>query len=441
MKKLSKILSMILVLTMVLGIAAGCSGAGKDAEGAAAGKDGDAAKEGELKGSLVIWSFTDEPQKYQIPAFTAKYPKVKIDFTQYPFEEYIQKLKSVLSAGTGVPDIFYLEIGFLNQLIENPALEDLSKAPYEADNILAGQYEYVQKLSRDSKGVIKGITWQATPGGYWYRRDVAKQYLGTDDPEKIREMIKDWPSIMELGQKVYKESGGKVHLLSDVQDIVQIQKNATNKSWVVDGKFKIDPEIEKCYDLAKEAREKNVEAKLGQWSQGWSAAMAEGKAVLFALPTWGLQYVIMNNDKEGKGRWGFTKAPVDYYWGGTWASMYAKSKNKTAAWEFIKFITDNDEYLTDYVKKSGDFVSKVSITKALIDDYSNEFAGGQNLLKWYADVAQNVKVVNLTIYDHQINQVFGPTITNYLDGKTDKAGAIEQFKKDVKNACPDVTVE
>ncbi len=38
-------------------------------------------------------------------------------------------------------------------------------------------------------GVNKAFTFQATPGAFFYRRSIAKECLGTDDPAEIQAMV------------------------------------------------------------------------------------------------------------------------------------------------------------------------------------------------------------------------------------------------------------
>ena len=44
-------------------------------------------------------------------------------------------------------------------------------------------------------GVQKGTTWQATPGLFAYRRSIAKDVLGTDDPTEVQTYLSDWDKL------------------------------------------------------------------------------------------------------------------------------------------------------------------------------------------------------------------------------------------------------
>ena len=71
-------------------------------------------------------------------------------------------------------------------------LENLSQEKYGAEDISKDMIPYVDELSRDKEGDIRGLSWQSTPGGFWYKKALAKEYLGTDDPDELAAMLSDW---------------------------------------------------------------------------------------------------------------------------------------------------------------------------------------------------------------------------------------------------------
>ena len=45
------------------------------------------------------------------------------------------------------------------------------------------------------------------------QKALAKEYLGTDDPQELYEMLSSWDKIVETGKQVYEKSGGKIALI------------------------------------------------------------------------------------------------------------------------------------------------------------------------------------------------------------------------------------
>ncbi|WP_026485933.1 ABC transporter substrate-binding protein [Caldanaerobius polysaccharolyticus] len=437
-----KIVALLLTLFMIVPWFSGCSkssSSSTSSQGKTSTSNVAERKPEDYKGTITLWSFTDEP-KYMIQQFNKVYPNIKVQFTQMPFNDYITKMRSVLQAGVGVPDMFSGEQQFVRIWSKTDYWENLSAPPYNADEIAANMVPYVVKLGSDNKGNIRALSWQATPGGFWYRRSLAKKYFGTDDPAQISQMASTMDGLFDMGKKVYQQSNGKVHLLASWQDLQTIQLGIRKDPWVKDNTLIVDPEMMKVFDLAKQARDNNIEAKINPWTPAWSASMAQGTVFGYFLASWGLQYVIKVNAPKTSGDWALANGPAKFWNGGTWLGIYSKSQNKDLAWQFVKFVTSNKDYLRQYIEEKGDFVSYVPIIKEFVnsDSFGEPFLGGQNYYKILNDGVQNIDPSIVTEYDSNINSLFTNSVGLYVDGKKNKQDALNQFKKDVKNAYPDV---
>ncbi|MGV8979752.1 ABC transporter substrate-binding protein [Clostridium sp.] len=435
-----------LSLVMLTSVLSGCGKksteeAGTTAVGTAVASDKAPA---DYKGTINVWSFTDELKSSKfIEEFNKVYPNLKIKLTVIPMDNnaYSTKLSSVLSSGSGAPDVYTSEVSFVNRFANLPYYEDLSKAPYNAEDLAKNMAQYSVDLGRNStdKG-IRALSWQATPGGIFYKRSLAKKYFGTDDPEAISKMMTTPEDLIKMGVDLKEKSAGKVSLIAGYQELYNIAQGSKTTPWIVDNKLTIDAKLMEFVDQAKTIRDKGIDAKIAQWSAPWAAAMGGSNVFGFALPTWGLNYVIQTNAPKTSGDWALAKAPADYYWGGTWVGMYNKSKQKDNAWQFIKFITTNKEFLLKHAKDTGDFTTNLEVDKqvATTDDGKNAFCGGQNIFKTYLDMLPGVNGKLVTAYDETINNKFNANLDLYINGKTSKEGFLKQFRADVKTAYPDI---
>ena len=234
--KTKKWLMMVLSVLLVGSMLAGCGSKASDSSGTASGDDsGKAAESGELKGHLVIWTFFDQV-KDMADQFQAKNPGVTVDVKMFPGDQYQTKLLTALQSGRDVPDIFDLERGYIGKFIDSKFLTDLSAMG--AEDLVKDYIPYVQELGRSQDGKLRAISDHSSPGGFWYLRDTAKKYLGTDDPDKVSDMVSSWDKIIELGKKVAADSGGKVHLIQNAGDLFDIEAYNT-QPWVKDGKLNI----------------------------------------------------------------------------------------------------------------------------------------------------------------------------------------------------------
>lgn len=200
MKK--RVISVLLAMTMVAGILAGCGKSSDSGSGEAAG-----AEEGKV---INVYCWNDEFRT----RVEAVYPEVKetskdgtvttlndgteIHWIINPNQDgvYQQKLdEALLKQADAAPDekvdIFLSETDYVNKYTDADAdaaipLKDLGIDP-EKD--LAEQYSFTKVTASDQNGVQRGSTWQCCPGLLAYRRDIAKDVFGTDDPLAFDRLI------------------------------------------------------------------------------------------------------------------------------------------------------------------------------------------------------------------------------------------------------------
>lgn len=388
---------------------------------------------------ITIWSFTDEAG-YAIEKFQEKHPHIKVNFVNIPGNFYITKLKSALQTASKAPDVFMIENANIRELIDVPYLENLSASPYHANDLIVEQYPFVQSNEKDSEGNVRAIGYQGTPGGIYYRRDLAKQYLGTDDPEKVSQMIGTWEDIFKIGERVQQESGNKVHALANWN---AISNSYDGIPWVQDGKFVINDTYMKVLDLVREARQRRVLAEFDDGSAGYAASMQKGQVMFYPGATWALQYTFKANAPDTKGLWGLAQGPSAFSSGGTYIAMYSKSDKKDLAWKFIEFYNFDHDFLSELAKEQDYFTSNMVVNDQLAKTVTSDYLGGQKHFEFFSEAAKQVSVYERTKYDTTINaDIFKNVLQLYLnnDIKT-KEEAVKRMKRDVKLRFPELEVD
>ena len=142
-------------------------------------------------------------------------------------------LKQADAAADDKIDIFLVEADYALKYVDSEytmAVKDLGIT--DAD--IANQYKYTQDIVTDSNGVLKGLSWQGCPGIMFYNREAAKEVLGTDEPAKVQEYVKDWDTFVATADKM-KAAGYK--MVSSVNDTFRTYSNNVSSKWVVDGKI------------------------------------------------------------------------------------------------------------------------------------------------------------------------------------------------------------
>ena len=182
-KRLARVLAATLAASTVL---TGCGGGSekKSANGKAPEKQKITEDVTKTEGEINVWTnLSQDEMNFYVEEFNKIVPGVKVNVTVMPSKEYRTKLQNAFRTGTNAPDVATFEISDFGVYKDSDMLENLSQEQYGADAISKDMIPYVDELSRDGEGNVKGLSWQSTPGGFWYKKALAKEYLGTDDPQ------------------------------------------------------------------------------------------------------------------------------------------------------------------------------------------------------------------------------------------------------------------
>lgn len=386
--------------------------------------------------TLEVWARGDEIKQW-VPGFEAANPSIKVNVTVIPDQEMTAKLITVLGSGKGVPDLFMQEASYITYLVEAGCFADLNEAPYHINDYKDNIWDAVLKVGTDSTGVVRALTWQANPGAIIYRRDIAEEFFGTDDPEEVAKALDSDEKMLEVAAAM-KEKG--ISFVSCFKDLYDSKVASREHAWVEDGKLVIDDALLDFLDMAKEIITKGYDLGVDQWASEWIAAVESDSLFCYILPPWGYQYVVKPAANTTIGKWAITTPSTSYISGGSYLGIYEDTPHKEEAWAFFEYVMLNEDALYDYAKQSGDFVVLKSVCEKLAESEGEEVLGGQNPNGMFIEAMQHeFKALN-TEYDSQLNDAFVSAIKAYASGLT-KEEAINQFKNDVKTAFPEIIVD
>ncbi len=371
---------------------------------------------------------------------------VKWNITANADNAYQNNLDSTLlnqdsAAADDKVDIFLIEADYALKYVDSEyslPVKDLGIK----DSDIADQYKYTQDIVTDSEGVLKGLSWQGCPGVLFYNREAAKAVLGSDDPATVQEAVKDWDTFVATAAKA-KEAG--YNMVSSVMDTYRTYSNNVTSPWVVDGKIKIDKNIEKWVTDSKKLVDAGQAGTHALWGDEWSAGFyPEGKVFCYFGPAWLVNFS-MAADKEGSigynGGWGATEGPQGFFWGGTWVCAATGTDNADLIKDIMLKLTADADIMTGIVKKDDDFVNNKPAMEAMAKDtsYSSKILGGQNPLQMYCNGVNGLDLSNLSAYDQACNEEFQNAMKNYFDGNATYEEALELFYKGVIEKHPELS--
>ena len=463
MKK--KVITGLLALTMAAGTLAGCGSTASSGNSSAGGTETASASGGDEGKVINIYSWNDEFRE----RLEAVYPEVEetskdgtvttlkdgteIHWIINPNQDgvYQQKLDEALlkqadASADDKIDIFLSETDYVFKYTDKDAdvampLKDLGIDP---DKDLADQYDFTRTTASDSDGVQRGSTWQCCPGLLVYRRDIAQDVFGTDDPAAVGEKVKDWDTLKATAEEL-KAKG--YYTFASYADTFRLYGNSISESWLQPGDttVKVDPQIMNWIDNSKEwldAGYLNPTVK-GQWNDDWNKAMSSQSNVFaFLLPAWGIDFVLNPNWDGDAGAWAVTNPPQEYNWGGSYIHAATGTDNPEHAKDIILAMTADKDNLLKISKDYSDFTNtKSGMQEAATDDanFSSEFLGGQNAFQYFAPVAENIKIAPLSAYDQGCVELIQNSFSDYFQGEVDFDKAKANFETAIKERYPDIT--
>jgi multiple sugar transport system substrate-binding protein len=392
--------------------------------------------------TLTTWGWDENYWNHVVAGFNKIYPNIKFEFTPVANGDYLQKLQTSLAAGTPLPDIPWAIIDSRGRAFELDMWEPLNKAPYNMNP--KDVYDYLIPIMKNSKGDICGVEQGMNPAALAYKRDLAKQYFGTDDPAQLSKLLPDWNTFVNKGKEVVAKSGGKVFLMQGIGDIYQIARDQNPAPWVEKNTVNATRIFKPLLNRVVQFRDSKILDKLSAWTPAWYASFGQDKYIFAGCAAWTPQYVIQPNDPNGKGNWGLMRAPGgNFSWGGTTLGISKQCKNKAAAWELVKFAT-----LSVEGAKAAHEVGFLSSYKAAYKDpefasIKNEWFGGQDIGKYYInDVVPNIKLRPMSKYDNVIKDSLDLIVTSLNnDTKMTVADALPKLIQEIKNRAPELAVK
>ena len=444
-----RLLVYLLGTALCISSLAGCgkqeNNAAEAAQGTSPAQNAQVEEGGAQEGrEITIWCWdTSENNRNMYAEFT-KDTGIEVNLVAVESKDMTQKLQTTLASGGEMPDIAWLEATYRGKLLSLDIWEDITKEPYLFDT--SQIMDYLIPLETSESGIYVGPECPSV-AGLAYKRELAREYLGTDDPKELEAMLSDWDSFIAKGKEVAEKSGGTVYMLSSLGAAGQMLKGQSTEPFIIDNKLNLDASMRPILEKLVEMKQAGMIDVLDFNSAEEGASYARNDDIFYTCANWSLEFTIKSNDKDGAGRWGFMLPPGGPFpWGGTVSGVPKDAAHKEEAVEFLKYF-----WLT---QKGGelnrDYVGNFTSYKPTYEDESfysrpDDFFAGQDVLKVIAqDVLPNIKGVRLpSRYDQDIDDVYNlalKTINASPDGKVSVDELLASMADELLTKQPDLSM-
>jgi len=438
--------------------------------------------------TLTIWSFTDELEAegdvdYFRDNFTGegqKYEGMEVEYVEIPTEDFLTTILPTLRTGSGAPDVFTGELAMLMNYMEGGYLANLEEMmkndpDLDFDETKEDFVDYIWEAGIDpNDGYLKSLSWQVTPGGIFFKTDMAEAVWGdedgfpSEDVEDYNQAVSDWvgenkftsiQGLVDASEEV-KDYNENWRLFPDDSAIGWFHEGGSAPGWLDDdGLINVEAleaaetDMQAISQLYGESIDESLTANAGAWSGEWFQGMgkdfeaADGtvyQTMAYTLPTWGLFHVLepnveLDENDEPLGNWGVASGPSSYVWGGTYLNIYAGSDLLNPSYDFVSSMLFDTDRMAERAE-NGDVYARESIMDQVTEDYEgNPVLGGMNHYEFFMAEAEDMSLDHITRYDATLDELMGDAINDYKEGNLDSVEeAFQQFYNDLQGAHPEI---
>ena len=446
---MKKLMAMLLALVMVLSLAA-CGGN----TAAPAATEAPKAEAPATEAAPVTEAAAEEGKVFNIYAwneefkgFFEKYYKVPdgitVNWIINPNADgvYQDKLDEALlnqenAAADDKVDMFLAEADYILKYTDSDYTQDV-KALGVTD--FSNAYEYTVQAASDSNGTVKGVSFQCCPSALIYRRSIAKDVLGTDDPAEVQAKLDSWDKF----NAVAADAKAKGYLMTASESATfRVFSNNGETPLVTDGKLTLNDAIKAWQVQAKDFSDKGYTQTCDIWSDECTAQMfKDGKTMCYFGPAWYYNFSMGNAQDPEKGcpgDWAICEGPQAHFWGGTWLLAATGSDNPTMLADVMNTFINDEEVCTNLVKNEAQFSNNQKVNAACAAEGGNEFLGGQNDTAVFVELAKNIKFENKTIYDQLLTEGLQSYWREYCDGEVTEDQAMANYYKYINEKYPEI---
>ncbi|MEV6959438.1 ABC transporter substrate-binding protein [Streptomyces sp. NPDC051207] len=307
-------------------------------------------------------------------------------------QTYYTALQTRLAAGKGLKDIQGIEIGRAKEIVDTQAARfaDFSDVP-GTDHFLP--WKQSQITTEDGK--VLGLGTDIGPMAVCYRKDYfEKAGLPTDRDEVAKLWEGDWKKYVDVGRTFKKDFKGKGVAYMDAASglfnamVYGYPEQYYNENG--DLIYDKNPAVKEAWNLAADAAENDLSAKLRQFQPGWDPGLANGTFATAVCPAWMLGHIGEKAGEKNKGKWDVAKAPKGANWGGSFLGVVENSPVKEEAKKLVAWLTAPEQQAHIFKKQGSVPSSQKALEMPDVKNVTSEYFNGAPIGQIFGAAAQDI---------------------------------------------------
>ena len=355
--------------------------------------------------TITYWGWDSNYAWPMMEKYHELHPNVNFEPVATEWGDMLTKVQQALASGSELPTIIPMDRALIANWKQFDILEDLYAYGLDATNLNSA---LVDAATTDD-GKLIGLFTSACPSGIAYKRDMAKEYFGTDDPDELQAMFSTYDDYVEKGKEVSEKSGGSVFMFHSGQAVAEWLYFASDVPNFEDGKINMTAKMEDVMGKLIALRDAGAVDTYQNGTPEGNATYAAKNHIFYPCPDWAITYYIEANDPDGSGNWGVIKAPVNYQHGGTALGITtsATDEQKAAAYDYIHWCVCEQEGAENARDIAGFITQDQSIaTPEFCKRADEDFFAGENISDlFYQEIGPNSVIPAPSPFDNDITSV------------------------------------
>ena len=365
--------------------------------------------------TITYWGWDSNYSWPMMEKYHELHPNVTFEPIATEWGDMLTKVQQALASGSELPTILAMDRALIANWKQFDILEDLNG--YGVDASIYNQALIDAATTDDGK--LIGLFSAACPAGIAYKRDLAKEYFGTDDPDELQAMFTTYDDYVTHGKEVAEASDGSVFMFHSGQAVAEWLYFASEVPNYEDGKINMTAKMEDVMGKLIALRDAGAVDTYQNGTPEGNATYAGKNHIFYPCPDWAITYYIEANDPDGSGNWGIIKAPVNYQHGGTafGITTSATDEQKAAAFDYIKWCV-SDQVGAETARDVAGFITMDSTiaTPEFCKRSDEEFFGGEGISDLlYQEIAPNTVIPAPSPYDNDITSVRNDVAQQIMD--------------------------
>ena len=367
------------------------------------------------------------------------HPNITIEETSIEFEQdYYQALQTHLAGGAGLSDVQGIEVARIAEVTQTQADKWVDLNEFGAEELADNFFPWKWEAARTSDGATLGLGTDTGPQAICYRTDLFEQAGLPTDRDELSALWEDWDDFIESG-KQYMANAPKGSAFIDSASGLYNAIIGQSETQYYDEEgtpiYDTNPVVKDAWDIAVEAIQAGLTAKLEQFDQAWNQAFANGAFATISCPAWMIGYIKGQAGDAGAGKWDVASIPGDGgNWGGSYLSIPAASEHKEEAYALIEWLTAPEQQITMWTDAQHFPSSSTAAADGAVAAATDEYFSNAPIGEIFKESADDLPIATLGPKDGVIKDTISQGLNRVDQQGEDPDEAWQQTMDEIASA-------